>query len=138
MPTTAYQESDPNESETRRQKIDLLLREQGWDVGLRSKVVLEVDTKQSDFRAQNYKTVSETLKNDLDSKYADYLLLDGMGAPIAVVEAKRTSKDPIIGRKQAEEYADDIESQTGKNVFIFLCNGYEIWFWIERAMGPGR
>ena len=126
MPTTAYQESDPNESETRRQKIDLLLKEQGWDVGHRSKVVLEVDTKQSDFRAQNYKTVSETLKNDLDSKYADYLLLDGMGAPIAVVEAKRTSKDPIIGRKQAEEYADDIESQTGKNVFIFLCNGYEI------------
>jgi len=36
-----------------------------------------------------------------------------MGAPIAIVEAKRTSKDTIMGRKQAEEYADDIKSQMG-------------------------
>jgi type I restriction enzyme R subunit len=95
-----------------------------------------VDTKQSDFRAQNYKTVSETLKNDLDSKYADYLLLDPQGAPIAIVEAKRTSKDPILGQKQAEEYADDIKSQTGKDIFIFLSNGYEIWFWDRERYGP--
>ena len=127
---------DLPEFETRRQKIDVLLKEQGWDVGERSKVILEVDTKQSDFRAQNYKTVAETLKNDLDSKYADYLLLDSMNAPIAVVEAKRTSKDPILGRKQAEEYADDIKSQTGKDVFIFLSNGYEIWFWDRARYGP--
>jgi len=127
---------DLPEFETRRQKIDVLLKEQGWDVDERSKVILEVDTKQSNFRAQNYKTVGETLKNDLDSKYADYLLLDGMGAPIAVVEAKRTSKDPILGRKQAEEYADDIKSQTGKDVFIFLSNGYEIWFWDRARYGP--
>ena len=59
-----------------------------------------------------------------------------MGAPIAIVEAKRTSKDPIMGRKQAEEYADDIKSQTGKDVFIFLSNGYEIWFWDRARYGP--
>lgn len=132
----ASSSADLPEFETRRQKIDVLLKEQGWNVGDRSKVILEVDTKQSDFRAQNYKTVAETLKNDLESKYADYLLLDAMNAPIAVVEAKRTSKDPILGRKQAEEYADDIKSQTGKDVFIFLSNGYEIWFWDRARYGP--
>jgi len=136
MLSIASSSLDLPEFETRRQKIDVLLKEQGWDVGERSKVILEVDTKQSDFRAQNYKTVAETLRNDLDSKYADYLLLDGMNAPIAVVEAKRTSKDPILGRKQAEEYADDIKSQTGKDVFIFLSNGYEIWFWDRARYGP--
>ena len=81
-----------NEFETRKQKIDVLLKEQGWKVGDRSKVILEVDTKQSDFCTQNYKTISETLRNELESKYVDYLLLDPMGAPIAIVEAKRTSK----------------------------------------------
>jgi type I restriction enzyme R subunit len=112
------------------------LKEQGWKAGDRSKVILEVDTKQSDFCTQNYKTISETLRNELESKYADYLLLDPMGAPIAIVEAKRTSKDPIMGRKQAEEYADDIKSQMGKDVFIFLSNGYEIWFWDRARYGP--
>ena len=136
MPPIANSGRDLNEFETRKQKIDVLLKEQGWNVGDRSKVILEVDTKQSDFRAQNYKEISETLKNDLDSKYADYLLLDSMGAPIAVVEAKRTLRDPILGRKQAEEYADDIKSQTGKDVFIFLSNGYEMWFWDRARYGP--
>ena len=58
-----------------------MLKEQGWVVGDRGKIIVEVDTKQSDFRAQNYKTVSETLKNDMESKYVDYLLLDMFGAP---------------------------------------------------------
>ncbi len=41
----------------------------------RSRVLAEIDTRQSDFVAKNYKTVSETLKNDMESKYVDYLLL---------------------------------------------------------------
>lgn len=128
---------DLNEFKTRKFKIDVMLREQGWSVEDRDKVVLEVDTKQSDFRAQNYKTIGETLKNDLDSKYVDYLLLDSHGAPAGIVEAKRTSKDPILtAQKQAEEYADDIKAQTGKDVFIFLSNGYEIWFWDRERYGP--
>ncbi len=125
-----------NEFLTRKQKIDVLLKEQGWVVDDRTKIITEVDTKQSDFRSQNYKTVSETLRNDLESKYADYLQLDTFGAPLAIVEAKRTSKDPILtAQKQAEEYADDIKRQTGKDVFIFLSNGYEIWFWDRERYG---
>ena len=41
-----------------KQMIDVMLKEQGWVAGDRAKIILEVDTKQSDFRAQNYKTVS--------------------------------------------------------------------------------
>jgi type I restriction enzyme R subunit len=120
---------DLNEFQTRKLKIDVLLKEQGWNVDDRSKVVLEVDTKQSDFKKQDYKQVNETRRNDAESKYADYLLLDGTGKPLAIIEAKRTAKDPLSGQKQAEEYADDIKAQTGQDVFIFLSNGYEIWFW---------
>jgi type I restriction enzyme R subunit len=89
---------DLNENQTRKQKIDVLLREQGWDVNNRSHVISEVDTKQSDFNACDYKTVGETLKNDLESKYADYLLLDTLRNPLAIIEAKRTSKDSNIGQ----------------------------------------
>ncbi len=128
---------DLNELRTRKEKIDVYLAEQGWDVTNRASVILEVDTKQSDFLAHSYKTVAETLKNDLESKYVDYLLLDSLGAPLAIVEAKRTSKDPLIGQKQAEQYADDITRQTGRDVFIFLSNGYEIWFW-DRERYPLR
>jgi len=128
---------DLNEFQTRLQKIDVFLKEQGWDVGDRSKVITEVDTKQSDFTTQDYKRVSDTLRNDLESKYVDYLLLDSQGYPIAILEAKRTSKDPLItARKQAEDYADDIKAQTGKDVFIFLSNGYESWFYDRERYGP--
>ena len=125
-----------SEFRTRLEMIDVLLQEQGWIVSDRSRVWTEVDTRQSDFAAKNYKTVSETLKNDMESKYADYLLLDNFGAPLAIVEAKRTSKDPHLGQKQAEMYADDIKRQTGKDVFIFLSNGYRIIFWDRERYSP--
>ena len=127
-----------SEYKTRREKIDVFLGKAGWRVDDPSHVVIEVDTKQSDFKAHNYKTVKETLHDpSADEKaYADYLLLDDFGSPLAVIEAKRTSKDPILGQKQAEGYADDIERQTGKDVFIFLTNGYEIWFWNRTLENP--
>ena len=128
---------DLSEFNTRKQKIDVLLREQGWVVGDRNKIITEVDTKQSDFCSQHYQTVADTLKNDMESKYVDYLLLDSFGAPIAIIEAKRTSKDPILtAQTQAEGYADDIRRQTGKDVFIFLSNGYDIWFLDRERYGP--
>ena len=121
---------------TRKKLIDVLLLEQGWNVSDRSRVILEVDTKQSDFVRKDYRTVADTLKNDLESKYVDYLLMDSFGAPLAIVEAKRTSKDPHVGQKQAEEYADDIKRQTGRDVFIFLSNGDQIIFWDRERYSP--
>lgn len=122
-----------NELQTRKKKIDVFLKEQGWNVDDRGSVITEVDTKQSKFKIQDYKRVDETLLNDEESKYADYLLLDSKGDPLAVIEAKRASKDPVVGLQQAEEYADDIKKQTGKDVFIFITNGYEIRYWNREA-----
>ncbi len=117
------------EQQTRRDLIDPLLEKAGWNLKDRTKVVLEVDTKQSNFKTRDYQTIDETLRNDADSAYVDYLLLDSAGSPLAIVEAKRTSRDPVLGQQQAEMYADDINSQTGKDLFIFLTNGFEVWFW---------
>lgn len=126
------------EYKTRRDKIDVLLHQAGWEVKDQTQIVIEIDTKQSDFKRRIYKTVKDTLRDpDIEEKaYADYLLLDTSGSPLAVIEAKKTSKDPILGEKQAEGYADDIKKQSGKDVFIFLTNGYEIWFWNRPYENP--
>lgn len=118
-----------SERRTRKEKIDPLLNEAGWNVNDPSQIMTEIDTKQSDFKSQDYKTFDETFETEGEKAYADYILLDSQGNPLAVVEAKKSSKDPITGQKQAEDYADDIKKQTGSEVFIFLTNGYEIWFW---------
>lgn len=125
-----------SEYRTRREKIDVLLKKCSWDSKDSTRVIEEVDTKQSDFSVGKYRTMSQTLRNPEDSTYADYLLLDSKGLPLAVVEAKRTARDPILGQRQAEGYVADIKQQTGKDTFIFLTNGYEIWFWNKPFENP--
>jgi len=124
------------EKQTRRDLIDKQLEKAGWDPADHTKVIQEVDTKKSDLKARDYRTRDETLREEGERAYADYLLLDSSGSPLAVIEAKKTTKDPILGQKQAEDYADDIKKQTGKDVFIFLTNGYEIWFWNRPHENP--
>ena len=46
------------------------------------------------------------MPNESGVGYADYVLFDADGTPLAVVEAKRTSVDATVGRHQAELYAD--------------------------------
>lgn len=121
---------------TRRNKIDVLLKEAGGDINNLSDIILEVNTVQSDFKSHLYRTVSDSKKDYKNSKFADYLLLDSSGEPLAVIEAKKTSLDPILGEKQAELYAQDIKNQTGKNIFIYFTNGYEIWFWNKPYSNP--
>jgi len=128
--------ADLTEYQTRKIKIDELLKKSGWNVKDRTNVYEEVDTKQSDFTSGKYKTMAQTLKNPEDSAYADYLLLDSVGLPLAVIEVKKTSKDPILGQRQAEDYVEDIKKQTDKDTFIFLSNGNEIWFWNKPSEHP--
>jgi len=72
---------------------------------------VEIDTKQSNFVTQEYRNVSETLRNSLESKYLDYFLLNKWGEPLTIVEAKRTCVDPLISAPtQASQYADDINT----------------------------
>ena len=68
---------------------------------------------------------------------ADYVLFGKDGLPLAVVEAKRTSKDPNIGRKQAVLYADCLERKFGRRPMMFTTNGFETYFWDDQS-GPQR
>lgn len=65
--------------------------------------------------------------------YCDYVLFGKDGRPLAVVEAKRTSKDPNIGRKQAVLYADCLERKFGRRPMMFTTNGFETYFWDDQT-----
>lgn len=69
--------------------------------------------------------------------YVDYVLFGKDGLPLAVVEAKRTSKDPNSGRKQAVLYADCLERKFGRRPMMFTTNGFDTYFW-DDCNGPQR
>jgi type I restriction enzyme, R subunit len=63
-----------------------------------------------------------------DDQFADYVLLGRDGRALGVVEAQRSSRDVLAGKRQASDYADLLREQFGLDPFIFLANGNEILF----------
>ena len=86
-----------------RVKIDALLTDAGWDLMDGTSVLFEHGLG--------------------DGSRADYVLCDRAGRPMAVVEAKRASVDPIAAQDQGRHYAEQLEVP-----FVFLSNGDEVWF----------
>lgn len=110
---------DISEAETRRRFIDLMLREAGWDV---------VDTEGDIVSGKACVEVEvDGMPNGAGKGYADYVLFGADGKPLAVVEAKRTSKDANVGKHQAELYADCLERRYHVRPVIYYTNGYEIY-----------
>ena len=70
--------------------------------------------------------------------FVDYVLIGKDGLPLAVIEAKRTSKDPNIGRKQAVLYADCLERKYGRRPAMFTTNGFETYYWDDKASPQRR
>jgi type I restriction enzyme R subunit len=68
----------------------------------------------------------------------DYVLFGDNGKPLAVVEAKRTTKDPNVGRTQAQLYANCLENSYGQRPLIFYTNGYRTWFWDDTNYPPRK
>ena len=120
--------SDLSEAETRKLYIDLMLREAGWDV------------LSSEGEIQPLKACIEVevqgMPNNAGVGYADYVLFAADGKPLAVIEAKRTSKDPNNGRIQARLYADCLERRFGRRPMMFTTNGFETYFWDDQVSPP--
>lgn len=113
------------EAETRKELIDAKLYAAGWDVNNLTQVSQEFDIS-----VPLPDGVAEPRTPYEGHQYSDYVLLGRDAKPLAVVEAKKTSKDPAIGREQAKQYCYNIQKQIGgKLPFCFYTNGLEIHFW---------
>lgn len=102
-----------SEFDTRKIYIDVELKLAGWDFN---------------------KDIGEEIElfgmpNSVGKGYADYVLYGDNGKPLAVIEAKKTSKDPKIGREQAKLYANCLEKQYNLRPVIFYTNGLETYIW---------
>jgi type I restriction enzyme R subunit len=129
--TAKLQAVDPmafSEEETRAYLIDQMLADEGWKVG---EGLSDTEEVRKEYRLSGQPTPS-------GEGAADYVLMDDNGKPLAVVEAKRTSRNASDGRKQAELYADALEKQHGQRPVIFYTNGYDLWLWNEAAAEPPR
>ena len=123
--------SDSPEAHTRSEQIDTQLAQAGWLVG---KADMVEELRLTDAGLAVEETPGKYRAGD---EFADYALLGPDGKPLAIVEAKRSSRDALAGQRQAADYADRIEKTSGAAPFIFLANGREIWFW-ERGRSPLR
>ena len=128
-PATIEVPGDYSEAQTRKFFIDLMLNEAGWDV-------LDVEGAKMPSKAGiEIKVLG--MPNGEGVGYVDYVLFGANGKPLAVVEAKRTTKDPVAGRHQAELYADCLEREYGIRPVIYYTNGYET-FIIDGLGYPAR
>ena len=134
MPSNGY---DLSEKLTRERIIDPQLRRVGWN---KAYIKSEINPVKSDFSKNEFISNVKNIQKGIDL-FIDYLLLSEDNKPLAIIEAKRYSKDPEIGRIQSRTYVKKIEEQIGFPIPIFLTNG-EKWkiideFGIERKIsGP--
>lgn len=117
-----------DEATTRKRLIDKQLVEVGWGIdphgGNTSQVSREVEVP--------HQPTTSTVG------YADYVLWDDSGKPLAVIEAKKTSVDAEQGRTQAKIYADGLAQKHGQRPVIFYTNGYDIFIWDDAQDYPPR
>lgn len=113
---------DISEFQTRKRYIDVDLKLLGWVFGEDVKEEVELPG----------------MPNNAGVGYADYVLYGQDGLPLAVVEAKRTSKDPKVGTQQAKLYADCLEKMTGRRPILFMTNGFDTYVWDDLAAPQRR
>lgn len=118
----SYEVDKDTEAETRRKYIDLDLAEAGWTIG--KDCLIEVPVM--------------GMPNSSGKGYADYVLYGNNGKPLAVIEAKRSSADPMKGSHQAKLYADCLENQYQQRPIIFITNGFEMQIIDDAQDDPQR
>ena len=114
-----------SEAQTRSELIDQQLSQSGWNVKDPTQVIEEFD-----ILTALPQGVAEPRTPFEGHQFSDYVLLGKDSKPLAVVEAKKSSKDAAIGREQAKQYCYNIQNQLGGELpFCFYTNGLEIHFW---------
>lgn len=113
-------EPDLSEFDTRRATIDHYLEEAGWVHG----------------QSCSHEHEVQGMPNATGTGYVDYVLWGDDGKPLALVEAKRSSRDAMEGQRQAELYANCLEQRYSQRPLIFLSNGYRHRLWDDRRYPP--
>jgi type I restriction enzyme R subunit len=121
------------EKHTRKEIIDIRLKQAGWNVSDRTQVVEEFDI------IYDKQVVSDIQASYSAHQASDYVLLGKEGKPLAVVEAKKTSVDATVGEEQAKQYTYNIKKQYNCELpFCMYTNGHDIYFWDLESYIPRK
>ena len=117
-----------NEAETRYYLIDPVLRGKGYDDPLRLKLETPAPVEPTGAKGRRRPGAGRT----------DYLLCVQVGAmpkplPVAVIEAKAESKDPLQGMQQARGYAD---CERFSVQYVFATNGHRYGAFDKTQQSP--
>lgn len=113
----------PKEAKARI-RINKLLEEAGWRFfdtpEGKANICLETNLKITEQKLNELGEDFEKTKNG----YVDFLLLDELGFPLVVLEAKKEGKNPLDAKEQARKYARSLNVR-----FVILSNGNLHCFW---------
>jgi type I restriction enzyme R subunit len=123
-----------SEARTRKEIIDIRLSKAGWNVNDPSQVTEELDI------ANDPPKAADRAEKYAGHLFSDYALLGRDGYPLAVVEAKKTSRNAEEGKIQALIYAEVIQKNNpGKDLpFVLYTNGHDIFFWNSELYPPRK
>ena len=124
----AVDELKYSEEQTRKHLIDAMIRAAHWNIS--------TDGSNTDEVGQEVEVDNQPTPTGKGR--CDYVLWGKDGSPLAVIEAKKTSKNADKGKKQASLYADALEKQYGKRPVIFYTNGFETKIWDDANKYPPR
>lgn len=116
-----FEAEDLSEFGTRKTYIDVDMKEMGWKFS------------GTDADVQEEYPVDGMAGVVGQTGFVDYVLFGKDGLPLALVEAKRTSRDPNTGRRQALLYADCLERRFNRRPMMFTTNGFETYFWDDQT-----
>lgn len=111
-----------SEAKARAELINPQLAAAGWELTDRTRVHLEVPVEGYDPTPWN--------------GFTDYSLYDPSGYVIAVVEAKRTARNPREGEEQLRQYIAEIARTQPFAPFGFMTNGLHTFFWEVGQANP--
>ena len=121
-------------------KADDKINYESIDEKTTRKLFIDDDLKRLGWQFDGVMVQEEYPVHDMGDKkangFVDYVLFGKDHKPLAVVEAKKTSKDPNIGKQQAKDYADCLEREFGRRPFIFYTNGFDCTFWDDLQAAP--
>lgn len=103
------------EAQTRYSIMDPQLKKAGWNLSDRTQVAFEIPVAGYD--------------GSVSEGFTDYCLYRPNGDVLAVVEAKRTSRDARVGQQQLLQYLDGIQKKQSFRPYGFMANGEDIFFW---------
>lgn len=111
---------DLSEEKTRQLYIDLEVADAGFQINKNCRTEVKVTG----------------MPNNSNTGYVDYVLYADNGKPLAVIEAKKASVNPNLGKEQAKLYADCLEQQHGVRPIIFYTNGFNYYLWDDVQYPP--